>query len=39
MEAGDPDPHTHDVDRRVYLDDLSGHQLEIITRPYGAERG
>ena len=31
--------NTHDGGRGVYFDDPSGHVLEIITRPYGAERG
>jgi catechol 2,3-dioxygenase-like lactoylglutathione lyase family enzyme len=31
--------NTHDGGRGVYFDDPSGHRLEIITRPYGAERG
>jgi catechol 2,3-dioxygenase-like lactoylglutathione lyase family enzyme len=31
--------NTHDGGRGVYFDDPSGHQLEIITRPYGAARG
>lgn len=30
--------NTHDGGRGVYFDDPSGHRLEIITRPYGAER-
>ena len=30
--------NTHDGGRGVYFDDPSGHQLEIITRPYGAAR-
>ena len=30
--------NTHDGGRGVYFDDPSGHILEIITRPYGAER-
>ncbi len=30
--------NTHDGGRGVYFDDPSGHLLEIITRPYGAER-
>jgi catechol 2,3-dioxygenase-like lactoylglutathione lyase family enzyme len=30
--------NTHDGGRGVYFDDPSGHNLEIITRPYGAER-
>ncbi|HVK25334.1 MAG TPA: VOC family protein [Actinokineospora sp.] len=38
------DPHhhlpgeinTHDGGRGVYFDDLDGHNLEIITRPYGS---
>ena len=31
--------NTHDGGRGVYFDDPSGHQLEIITRPYGEARG
>ena len=31
--------NTHDGGRGVYFDDPSGHILEIITRPYGEERG
>jgi catechol 2,3-dioxygenase-like lactoylglutathione lyase family enzyme len=31
--------NTHDGGRGVYFDDPSGHQLEIITRPYGEDRG
>lgn len=31
--------NTHDGGRGVYFDDPSGHNLEIITRPYGDERG
>ena len=31
--------NTHDGGRGVYFDDPSGHQLEIITRPYGKARG
>jgi catechol 2,3-dioxygenase-like lactoylglutathione lyase family enzyme len=30
--------NTHDGGRGVYFDDPSGHNLEIITRPYGEER-
>jgi catechol 2,3-dioxygenase-like lactoylglutathione lyase family enzyme len=30
--------NTHDGGRGVYFDDPSGHNLEIITRPYGDER-
>lgn len=30
--------NTHDGGRGVYFDDPSGHILEIITQPYGAER-
>jgi extradiol dioxygenase family protein len=30
--------NTHDGGRGVYFDDPSGHDLEIITRPYGALR-
>jgi catechol 2,3-dioxygenase-like lactoylglutathione lyase family enzyme len=30
--------NTHDGGRGVYFEDPSGHNLEIITRPYGAER-
>jgi catechol 2,3-dioxygenase-like lactoylglutathione lyase family enzyme len=30
--------NTHDGGRGVYFDDPSGHNLEIITRPYGTER-
>ncbi len=30
--------NTHDGGRGVYFDDPSGHVLEIITQPYGAER-
>ena len=31
--------NTHDGGHGVYFDDPSGHILEIITRPYGSERG
>lgn len=31
--------NTHDGGRGVYFDDPSGHVLEVITRPYGEERG
>jgi catechol 2,3-dioxygenase-like lactoylglutathione lyase family enzyme len=31
--------NTHDGGRGVYFDDPSGHILEIITRPYGEDRG
>lgn len=31
--------NTHDGGRGVYFDDPSGHNLEIITRTYGEERG
>jgi catechol 2,3-dioxygenase-like lactoylglutathione lyase family enzyme len=31
--------NTHDGGRGVYFDDPSGHILEIITRPYGKDRG
>lgn len=30
--------NTHDGGRGVYFDDPSGHNLEIITQPYGDER-
>jgi len=30
--------NAHDGGRGVYFDDPSGHNLEIITRPYGDER-
>jgi len=30
--------NTHDGGRGLYFDDPSGHNLEIITRPYGDER-
>ena len=30
--------NTHDGGRGVYFDDPSGHNLEIITRPYGDDR-
>jgi catechol 2,3-dioxygenase-like lactoylglutathione lyase family enzyme len=30
--------NTHDGGRGVYFDDPSGHDLEVITRPYGDER-
>lgn len=30
--------NTHDGGRGAYFDDPSGHNLEIITRPYGDER-
>ncbi len=30
--------NTHDGGRGVYFDDPSGHNLEIITEPYGEER-
>lgn len=30
--------NTHDGGRGVYFDDPNGHNLEIITRPYGDER-
>jgi catechol 2,3-dioxygenase-like lactoylglutathione lyase family enzyme len=30
--------NTHDGGRGVYFDDPGGHNLEIITRPYGAGR-
>ena len=30
--------NTHDGGRGVYFDDPSGHNLEIITRPYGEPR-
>ncbi|MGH8926567.1 MAG: VOC family protein [Acidimicrobiia bacterium] len=30
--------NTHDGGRGVYFDDPSGHNLEIITRPYGDNR-
>jgi len=30
--------NTHDGGRGVYFDDPTGHNLEIITRPYGDER-
>jgi catechol 2,3-dioxygenase-like lactoylglutathione lyase family enzyme len=31
--------NTHDGGRGVYFDDPSGHRLEIITTPYGEDRG
>ncbi len=31
--------NTHDGGRGVYFEDPSGHNLEIITRPYGEDRG
>ena len=31
--------NTHNGGRGVYFDDPSGHNLEVITRPYGEARG
>lgn len=35
-EKHKPGMNNHDGGRRLYFDDLNGHLLEVITRPYGS---